>query len=310
MKTTTSICIALFLIFSATVATAAPKRKKGKKEAPVATKSNCETTGKSIKRCYVDGDAAEFALTINRGSTLLVTLEEPPVFASGDPYMKSEASDTSVLFKMRQGSLPKGHSLLIRTATSTITLMFSDVASGGDSQVHITRAGNENRDRLVEQRVKERLAQYKKEHLKALNELEAKAARLSRSNLLSELNADGGRITEPGGQTRAREDFLVFRATNAVRIGKERFLKISIEERKGDTFSIGEFKVSVSQNGTKKTVDVDYRCGAMRVRPGKTVACYLSLGSIDKKRGRAVVDVVVVGEDGERSARLSGVDIR
>jgi hypothetical protein len=310
MKTTTSICIALFVVFSATMAIAAPKRKKGKRKAPAATATNCETTGVSIKRCYVDGDAAEFALTINRGSTLLVTLEEPPVFTSGDPYMQSEASDTSVLFKMRKDSLPKGHSLVIRTATTTITLMFSDVTSGGDSQVHIARADNAGRDSIVEARVEARLAEYKAEHKKALNNLEKKAARLSRDYLLNELHERGSRITAPAGAVRAREDFLVFRATKTVRIGKERFLQVSIEERKGDTFSIRDFKVEVTQKGAKRTLDADFRCGDMRVRPGKVVGCFVSLGGIDKKRGRALVDIVVVGEDGERSASLRGVDIR
>tara|TARA_R110002073_G_scaffold336530_1_gene534779 strand:- start:4485 stop:5051 length:567 start_codon:yes stop_codon:yes gene_type:complete len=188
--------------------------------------------------------------------------------------------------------------------------MLRDVSSGGDTQVHILRASNADRDRLVEARVQARLAEYKSEHKKALNDLEKKAAILARQSLLNELHASGGSISSPSGEVRARNDFLVLRATKGIRIGKERLLQVSIEERKGDTFSIGEFNVTVTQNGAKRSVDADFRCSEMRVRPGKQVSCYVSLGTVDKSRGKASVDIAVAGEGGERSVRLRKVDIR
>lgn len=275
-----------------------------KKERPNVRKAGaepsaiCEATGVSTKRCSVHGNSAELHVNISRAHPLLVTLDEPPNFTYKDPHIAYRITDTFILFKLKKDTLPKGHNLLLRTETMTISLFFHVVEGGGDSQVHIQRSDRVEQDRIVEERV----AKLEKGLAKA-------AARLARKQILEEIHLGGSQVGKPAGQVRARHDFLVLRATDIIRLGKERLLKISIEERKGSSYPIGQITASVEQGGAKRNLDVGVRCTRRRVRPGKTVACTLSLGAIDKRRGRALVSVKVDGADGQRSVSLDAVDI-
>lgn len=282
---------------------ATPKVEAGKEA------DGCESTGLSTKRCSISGDSAELHLRISNAHPVIVTLDELPSFTYNDPYIAHQVTEQFVLFKLRKDKLPKGHNLILRTESMTITLFFTVVSSGGDSQVHIERSDRAGQNRVVEARVAERTAALEREHAKALEGLEARAKSLARKQFLNQVFMDGSQVGKPAGAVRNRNDFLVLRATDTIRIGKERLLQISIEERKGAIFTIGSLSASLEQRGTKRTLDVDFRCERMVIRPGKTVRCTVSLGEIDKRSGRALISVRVDGADGQRSVGLDSVDI-
>jgi len=311
MKTVTSICIALFLAFSATLAVAAPKRKPAPDMEGSSAAAKCEAKGKFVRRCLVEGNAAELPLRISKdGGQIFMTLGEPATLALKDKFITTQMQGNSVVFLLNENKIPKGHKIVIRTKSMVLTLTFKVVSSGSDSQVQIVRADKADRDLVVDERVRMRVAELEKEHRATLNALDAKAGRLARKRMLNQLQDNkGGRIAKPSGEVHAREDFLVFRALTTIRIGDDRVLEVSVEERKGDTFAIEKFNVSISQAGAKRALDPEFRCDAMRVLPGETVKCFISLGAISKRRGRAKVDIRVEGEDGRRSVRLRKVNI-
>tara|TARA_R110002073_G_scaffold336540_1_gene534881 strand:- start:4824 stop:5744 length:921 start_codon:yes stop_codon:yes gene_type:complete len=305
MKTLLTVSIAILLGFTTT---AAAKRRPAKATPAKAAADNCESIGESIKRCFVEGDADEVHLNISPDYPLIVTFEEKPDFAIGDNYIKANATDNHILFALKAARLPKGHKILVRTQTTTLTIHFKSVSKGADSQVQILRGDNEHRDLVVEQRVAAIRKELKAEYKQKLNTLDERANSIARKRLLQAIHEDGSQIARPSGEVRSRQDFLVLRAEKVLRIGNERFVLVTIEERKGDTFEIGNFTASVSHNGTKRSVDADFRCGSMAARPGQTVKCYISLGSI-RKRGKLSAQIKVEGASGSRSVQLTGIGI-
>lgn len=307
IKTASKISVALYVLSLSSIALAAPKDKQKTPEIPSV---KCESRGESIRRCYVLGDANELELRISKdGGQVFMTLEEPATMAFNDDYIETHFTEKSVLFTLKKNKLPKGHKLIVRTRSMILTLKFRVVTAKSDSQVQVLRAGQEDLDLAVLERVDTIQKELEEEHREALNDLEAKAARMSRQYILSEVHARGAKISEPGGDLRARENFLVFRATKVVRIGSEQLLKVTLQERGGDTFLVGQFKVLLSQGGATKELDTDFRCGSMSVRPGKKVACYISLGSIDRARGNVTIDIEAQGENKRRTVRLNRVEL-
>ena len=198
-------------------AVAAPKRK------PVVTSkfatAKCSPRGESIRRCLVEGDAVELRLRISRnGGKVFLTLDELPMMTLQDEYVSAAANEKSILFTLKDNRLPTGHKLIVKTSSMTLTIKFDVVSTKSDSQVQVVRADQAQKDMVVEERVRARVAQLEKEHRAALNALDAKAARIARKHTLNQLQDNqGGRIIPPAGEVRAREDFLVFRALTSIR---------------------------------------------------------------------------------------------
>ncbi len=304
------IACVLALVGFVHTASAAPKSQRAKVDRSASAK--CESRGDSIRRCLVEGSAAELELLISpNGGQIFMTLEEPPTMAIEDRYVKVHSTEKSVLFTLKDNNrLPKNHKMIVTTESMTLTIRFRVVSSGSDSQVQIVRADKAARDQAVDARVAAIRAELEKKHRSALNKLDAKAARLARQQVLDALHDGGGRIGPPGGELRKRNDFLVLRAVTSIRIGGEYYLKVSIQERKGDTFSIDEFKGQIRQGTVKRSIEPAFRCGSMRVRPGKTVYCYVALGKFNERLGYPKLDLLVTGEAGERSVRIEDVRLR
>lgn len=294
------------------IADAKPKKKvKKKQEATVKTENvsgQCSPTGETTRECFVKGSSAELHLNISKNYPLIVTFDEAPDFAYADPYIQGEANGNFILFRLKGGRLPRNHNLLVRTQTMTLTLYFHEKTKG-DSQVHIKKADRANVDAEVARRVAEAEEALKADYKKQLNALDERASQLARTHFLEEFVASGSDQGTPGGQIRARNDFLVLRALKAVRIGNERMLQVTVQERKGDAFTIGNIRTSLTQGDTGRELDSDFRCASLAVRPGATTDCYISLGSVSAKRGKAKVQVTVEGAAGQRSVTLSGVSL-
>lgn len=310
MRKSLSITVVAIGMALATTALAKPKQLKAPARKPsVVVPDLCKATGQSTKVCYVEGQTAEIHVNISRDYPILVMLDELPNFAYDDPYIQHQVTQEYVIFKLLRDKLPKGHNLILVSDSMTITLYFHEVKKGGDSQVHIQRADRAGQDQQVEARVAARVAELEAEHKKLLRDLDIRAERMAQKQFLDSVHNYGSHIGKPAGEVHARGDFVVLRATDVVRIGKQRLLLVSVEERKGDVFTIGDFSASVTQKGVKRSVDVQYRCARTRVRPGSVVRCTLSLGSIDKRKGRAIVKLRLAGADGERAVSLDAVNI-
>lgn len=308
MKITTLFLVALASLAIATPALAKQSRKKGK-DPKLAPTASCEKTGASTKRCAIMGNSAELRLKISRAHPLILTLAEKPTFAIKDPYIGHQITEEFILFKLKKDKLPKGHSILVRTESMTLTIFFDVVPTGGDSQVEVVRADQAELDLEVEARVAEEAEQNEADYRQKLTDLDGRVKEEARAQLLTSVHSHGIKSQSPGGEVQSRHDFLVLRAKRSHRVGQERLIEISIEERKGNLFAISGITAMIKQGTAARKVDGGFRCSTMEVRPGKEVKCTVALGAIDKKLGRASVEIKVTGS-GSRWVSIQGLDPR
>lgn len=268
----------------------------------------------SIKECLVYDGVAEFEIVVRPGAPVLVRLDEPmrqmTPHPDDDPYLLIAASSShkDVIYELRGDKLAKRHSTTITTESMVLTLRWRISDDSADSQVHISRGDRADKDEEVERRVAEQLKEWKDKYEQDYAALDARARRLAQKHLLSQVHK--GVSSEDPDRRPTRDSFIVLRAERVVRIGDERFLRISVQNRDRPTLHIGTIRAWLERGKHREAIETIWMCDTTALRAGKRTPCTLAL-SLPEVPGKADrVRVRVDGRNKKRSVVLDGIDVR
>lgn len=287
-----------------------PAKDTGAGESALAI-TTCEYKGPTSKNCLVQGRLAEFEVKLSGSNPAFVVLDEnvKMVTPPDDRYVDYSRSGQFLAYTLVGSKIPQDVVSVIKTDAFTVTLHFTAISDGGDSQVHILRADRAQEDELVRRRVDAARQILQKKYDRRFAQLDAKAVRLARLRTLVQIQKAGVRSFDPGVRP-TRHDFVVLRAERGIAIGDERYLTISVENRDRPTLHMGRVHAWLERKGYRRTVGVMVRCGQTALRGRDKTTCTLGLdldGTLEKGER---LRVRVTSKDKKRTVTLSGIDLR
>jgi hypothetical protein len=261
----------------------------------------CSYLQPQIKQCSVSGEkgVGTFDVVIAPPAALVITFEEPVLGMQPPPsssYKAIFSEMTATIVPVRKDPIA-GATVHFDTANVHVTLNLK-LGSTPDTQLLILDPRRAARDTEVERRVNEALAG-----------IEERANERANQILLAELSASGLEVSEPGASPH-RQNNVVLRAEEAVRLGRRRFLLFSIENRTGDPLQVRDVRLFHGPAGKERELaKPSYELSAQTIGVGQEVTGVVAL-PLSQLSPQARARLRVEMADPERSVELGGIKLR
>jgi hypothetical protein len=323
MKSSTlcGLLVSVFLLSSA--AWAEPRRTRPAEDPPSSDENpdaspkagTCRYIAPRLKECYVVGKSASIEVTISEISSLSVQIDGVVVrgvSAAKQKYIEWRYAGPNAFFTAKTASLPPGLSATILSPEVNVTLQFSYRAEN-DIQLRVVRLDRDAAEEEIGRRVAAVRAELQKSYEQKEAALDRRARKLARQELLRAVAAGPSSLRPARGRTISRNDFIVLRAGDVLRIGPHRlfYLDLEADNRGNEALQIESLRAWREVDGKPvELVPHEWQCDSTRLGPGERAGCVLGLTLPAKPGSHDTVRIELASPGRRRHVVLGGIDVR
>jgi hypothetical protein len=268
-----------------------------------------ETT--SVKTCATAGSSREFHIGVAQGVPVLIKIAPDSLVTSVPPdeNLASFGAEENGLLVFEPKVPRFTRPVVVQLVTQgglDVTLHF-EMKANPDTQVHIVRPDQEERDRVCDQRVNGFKAELEASYAKKEAALTSLARKQGRQWILRQMieHTDAGSVNE-----RALHDFLRLRVNQRISLSGVLLLRFEVDERKGDPALLATpVAVLAGSGGTRKLL-TEVMCDHLELAAADTAQCALAIKIPAHVRSDDRITLTVSERRGARSVSLTDLELR